>query len=348
MPLTLYRRHTPECAKTLVGLSSKAKRLYKECDCWIWYEGRTSDGVLHPRQTTKQRDWAMATAKIQALDADAKDVKIVGEKLEECITLFLAAIEHEVKPNYHENFALILKRLKEYAANQGKLFIREFDVDFLEDFKIYGLNKRGTKEPMMQTSKTTSVKKLRRFLKEAFRRKWITESLAQQVKSHKSVHVVIKPFEDFEVPLILQASETMKKYDTAYAQDGPRFRLLLELMLETGMRISDAVRFDPAKCIKSKSNPFSKNTFLPMKTGRLKEKKLLTVFISDSLKTAIDQCVWMSPKLPFASLPITGGETDEEINQDDKNTKIMSGLVYNRMQVIAVHIVSDTPSPKQP
>ena len=30
------------------------------------------------------------------------------------------------------------------------------------------------------------------------------------------------------------------------------FRILIELMLETGLRVSDAVKFDPKHCAKSK------------------------------------------------------------------------------------------------
>ena len=32
----------------------------------------------------------------------------------------------------------------------------------------------------------------------------------------------------------------------------PAVPVLIELMLETGMRVSDAVKFNPARCVKSK------------------------------------------------------------------------------------------------
>ena len=54
------------------------------------------------------------------------------------------------------------------------------------------------------------------------------------------------------MPLILEAAENLNGGTTGYAKNGKTFRLLIELMLETGLRVSDAVKFNPAKCQKSK------------------------------------------------------------------------------------------------
>jgi hypothetical protein len=55
-----------------------------------------------------------------------------------------------------------------------------------------------------------------------------------------------QPYKEKEVLLILQAAEDLNGGTTGYAKNGKTFRLLIELMLETGMRVSDAVKFDPS------------------------------------------------------------------------------------------------------
>jgi hypothetical protein len=59
----------------------------------------------------------------------------------------------------------------------------DLTVDLLEQFKVDGLPAK-----MKGTSKSTSVAKLRCFLRAAYRRDWIKESLREKVVSHKAVY----------------------------------------------------------------------------------------------------------------------------------------------------------------
>ena len=111
----------------------------------------------------------------------------------------------------------------------------------LEDFKTYGL------AGLAGTSKGTSIAKLAHFLREAYRRGWITESLVDKMRRHKAVYEQKQPYTDKEVAAILEAAGKLNGGTTGYAKHAATFRLLIELMLETGLRVSDAVKFDPKR-----------------------------------------------------------------------------------------------------
>ena len=71
-------------------------------------------------------------------------------------------------------------------------------MDLLETFKTAGLP-----EDMADTSKATAVAKLRCFLRTAYRRDWIKESLVDKVTSHRAVYEQKEPYSDDEVKKIL-------------------------------------------------------------------------------------------------------------------------------------------------
>ena len=77
------------------------------------------------------------------------------------------------------------------------------------------------------------------------------------------------------------------------------FRLLLELLLQTGMRVSDGVRFEPSKLRKTKMG-FYAYKFLPHKNRNAKKKKFVTIWLKPELQKAIEECEWMSKELPFS------------------------------------------------
>ena len=123
--------------------------------------------------------------------------------------------------------------------------MRNLTVDLLETFKTDGLP-----AGMADTSKGTAVAKLRCFLRTAYRRDWITESLVEKVTAHRTVYEQKEPYSDEEVTKILDAALELNGGTHGYAKYPKTFRLLLELMLETGMRVGDAIRYDPTVAVK--------------------------------------------------------------------------------------------------
>ncbi len=313
MALQIYRRHYIECHVHKLKLPARAKKYYTDCDCKIWLTG-TTDTQRYPRQATGLTDWKAAEAYVKSLVAKSKDVVVHGETIADCVKKFLDAHQENVSERVLGQHRLVLSRLEAFAKTRNKFFMRELPVDLLEDFKTYGLP-----QIKKRTSKSTAVSKLKFFLREAYRRGWTAEALAEKVKSTKAVYEQKLPYKDKQVPLILKEAEKLNGGTTGYATNGKTFRLLLELMLETGMRVGDAIQFDPARCSKSKLLWIYQ--FEPQKQKKNEKAKQAEVFLTRRLKTAIDECKWMSETLPFAYRPLS-------------ETREMTGAVRERMLAI--------------
>jgi len=93
----------------------------------------------------------------------------------------------------------------------------------------------------------------------------------------------------------------------------------LELMLETGMRVGDSIRFDPA--VLAKGEHLWIYAFSMQKRKRTEKPKPMEAYITDRLKTAIDACEWLSPKRPF-------------FYGDSKDPAYLANEVYARMQTL--------------
>ena len=146
-----------------------------DCNCPIWAAGRTSTGEI-PRQSTGTRDLKTAEAILAALISTDKKKQTDGPSLEECIQKYLASYKSELGEKTYGQYKLHLGRLQQYCERRGVYPMRELNVDLLETFKVEGL------PDLADTSKSTVVAKLRCFLREAFRRGWITEPLVDRVR----------------------------------------------------------------------------------------------------------------------------------------------------------------------
>jgi integrase/recombinase XerD len=128
-----------------------------------------------------------------------------------------------------------------------------------------------------------------------------------------------EPYSDEEVKLILDGALELHGGTHGYAKLPKTFRLLLELMLETGMRVGDAIRYDAA--VPYKSGHLWIYTFVPQKKKTIDLPKPQETYLTERLKVAIDQCDWLSPKGPF----LYGAFRNEAYLADE---------VYSRMQTI--------------
>jgi integrase len=293
-------------------LSPKAKRLFMNCDCPIWLYGTTETSML-PRQSTGTRELAVAEALKRTLIADGKDEEIHGPTLSSCIDRYLESRTDELGEKTAAQYRLVLGRLRDYCRDRGIANTSELTVDVLEDFKTDGLVVQAS------GSKSTAVAKLRCFLRAAYRRGWINEPLVEKVTTHHAVFEQKTPYTDEEVTAFLSEAERLSHGTHGYAKHPKTFRLLLELMLETGMRVGDAVRFDPKRL--EKGNHLWIYTYFPMKKRRAQQPKAIESFISDKLKNTIDQCQWLSKQLPFSYGAVS-------------NPSRLANEVYERMQTI--------------
>ena len=271
----LYRRHSPT-ARSTSKISARSKRAchgLRLPDLDVWAHRETA---IVPRQSTGLTDLQAAEAIRAALIATAKSETAHGPTISECIEKYLASRQHELgeKTYGQTNYSSADSRIT--ANAEGVYFIRELNVDLLETFKVDGL------PDLADTSKSTVVAKLRCFLRDAFRRGWISESLVDRVTAHRAVYDQKEPYSDEEVEKILNEALKLNGGTHGYAKHPKTFRLLLELMLETGMRVGDAIRFDPA--LVTKGEHLWIYTYLPQKQKRTEKPKSIEAYLTDRLK----------------------------------------------------------------
>jgi integrase len=298
-PLYLYKFHGDNCTvhKIKPPLPARAKKFFKACDCFVWITGTTAKGEFVPRQSTGLRDWDAAEAYLASLNKKVAAEIVQGDQgitLADGIQKFLDGHEENVKAKAMAHHKLTLDRFKTYAAGQGVTYAKDVTYGLCKDFLTYGL------PGISDNTKTTYRSKLKVFLTEAFvRRKWIKEDIAKMIKNVAAVYEEPEPYTDDEVALILAEAEKLNGGSIGYASKPKTFRLLLDLMLETGLRISDAARYDPSVPFKSKTGLW-KYVYKPKKQPRGKTPKTAVTFLTDRLKLAIDQSDRFSKKFPFA------------------------------------------------
>jgi integrase len=276
----------------------------------------TTDNERYPRQSLGTRDWAVAEAKLRASAASEVDTAVHGPTLTDCTRRYLDAHAANVTTVVLSQYKRLLDRLVEYAHSRNKLFMSDLTADLLEDFKTYALAN------LRSTTRHIAVAKLKVFLRESYRRGWITEALHEKIRSVTAVYEQKKPYTDDEVRRVLDESERLTggNATAGYARQAHTFRLLLELMLETGLRVSDAVRYDPRRCTKSKQ--LWMYSFEPQKQHKRHHARTAEVFLTDRLKRDIDHAGWHSEHYPFAYRPF------------DSSNNTLENNVYRLMQTI--------------
>lgn len=292
--LLLFKRHAPDCDVHKSRIPKKNHRFWFDCQCQIYVTGQTPDGQFVSRQSTGYSDLRKAEAfRDSLLDRyQAKGDAVSGPTVAECIEKHLASHASEVGERTLNQHRLHLERLRQFMTREGVFHIRAVTVDHLETFKTAGLPK-----DLKSTTRATIDAKVRCFLRAAYRRGWIKEAMVEKTTTVRAVYDQEDPYTEKEVEAILNGALDMDGGTHGYARRPATFRLLIELMLETGMRVGDAVSFNPRRLVKGESLWIY--TFMPMKQKRTERPKPTEVFLTDALKKRIDECEWMSEKGPF-------------------------------------------------
>jgi integrase len=312
--LLLYKLHTPKCPVHQSRIPRKNRRFFFDCDCPIYIKGRTPSGDLVPRQSTRFSDLKKAEALRDSLMVQVKGDQTTGPAVSECLEKYLVSREQDLDARTLSQHRLALDRLKRYLEAQGVLYIRNVTVDHLETFKTAGLPK-----DMAGTTRATTDAKIRCFLRAAFRRGWIKEFLVERVTTVRAIYEQKEPYTVEEVEKILAEALNLNGGTHGYAKHPKTFRLLLELMLETGLRVGDAVSFDPASL--DRGDHLWVYTYRPQKQKRTEKPKLLEAYITEEMKRRIYECEWLSKKGPFWY-------------GDGSDPTPLAQAVYERMQAI--------------
>lgn len=308
--LALFKRHN----------CGQADKFFFECPCPIWITGRLPDGQLVPRQSTGHSDKAGAEAiKADLIDRFTKGSEVRGLTIHEALTEYLASLNGELSAAVEDQYRLIIGRLIRFCADRKAHYMPQLTVDLVDSFGSAGFANKAS------TTRAVCMAKVAAFLADAFRRGWIEEPLAVRMKAVRGIYEEKTPYTDEEVKLILDGCASMHagSRGSGYGSQPATFRLLLELMLMTGMRVGDAIRFDPS--ILSRSNNLWMYRFLQQKRAKTKQIKYLDVHITEQLKTNIERATWLSTRLPFK-----WGQF--------KRASYLANEVYLRMQAIGERV----------
>lgn len=317
--VVLYKRHSRTCLISKLDIPGRDKRYQMDCECVVWVTGRTPDGQPIARQSTGQTTCELAervvNAKLARLAATSEPHEDHGFTVAQCIEKFIESRSQAVGERTIGQFRVALGRLQTYLERQGIRYMLDVKADHLESFKTAGLPRE-----MKSTTRSQTDNKIRTFLKAAYRREWTKELLTAKTDAVRAVYEQKDPYDDDEVTAILDEALELDGGTRGYAAKPKTFRLLLELMLETGMRVGDAVLFDPGKLVRSEVSWVY--TFTPQKQKRNERLKTTDAYIPAELKTRIDECDWLSPNGPFMY-----GSTHNAARR-------LGQAVYERMQSI--------------
>ena len=215
--------------------------------------------------------------------------------------------------------AYVLNQLVTFAAERGIVHMHQLDVNFLEKFIVGGF------ADIKLTTRSTYVNKLRSFVGAAQTREWIYKPMIlKQLERVPAVYEEEEPYTDEELKLIWAEAKEMKGGIRGYAKYAETFVLLLDFMLETNLRVGDAVNFDPSRLAVGMSGKLWVYTYEPEKQKIASMKKTVDAYVTDELKRAIEASEWMSPSRPFKYIPM----------RPPSDSSYWASEVYYRMQAI--------------
>jgi len=276
--LNVYRRHRRDCEAgraedSTSGEFAERARGWKRCACVIFVSGTLAGHFRRKRTGATTWDEARAySAAIEAVgnwsgqpapavpapDAPATPARIT---IEEATSIFIANRESaQIASATLRKYRTFIKQLTAYGDSRGYVMIDQFtpaDAD-----RFYAGLKLGPR------TKGTRLGVLRAFFRFAVNRKWMPETpvsadIKPPVGSSKSADKM--PFSDEELDRIRKACDNAHRpmhqrerspghvgceYKNAQgsgAWTGEDLKDLIELMVHTGFRISDATLFDMSR-----------------------------------------------------------------------------------------------------
>jgi integrase len=234
--LHIYRGHEKACPHRKKG------RAYDRCSC-TWQVDGTIDGVRCSMSLgTRNRDVALAMVREIELTGEIATDSAPSEptRLGEACEKFLAdGRARGLSAHTLYKFELLLRRLKAFAEGGNLLFVKNLDVDTLRQFRATW--------PHHGTSANKRLEELRAFCRFCWESGWLTENPARKLKPHNIQSPPREPFTEQEVGQILRSCADRSR--TLY---GRQLQALVHLLVETGLRIGDAIQLRTENVVNGK------------------------------------------------------------------------------------------------
>ncbi|MEO8592273.1 MAG: tyrosine-type recombinase/integrase [Candidatus Solibacter sp.] len=298
--LKIYRRHASYCTRYLAlknkpdtyrPVTKKDEKL-DTCQCPIWCRGYlakeikivkgkqrckrifaaldTSDWIAAEQQVARlyeRGSLPSADSAVQTIDNRAVTVRHAAERY---LQSRRDGSLNPIEPDTYAHYAsLIDQRLIPFCDDKGIVYIRDFEnKDVCSQFtESWRQLRRNTGELLAMTTRKTELERFRTFLRECVENGWMAKNGAEKIrfknqKTAKSGERFGLELEEYEQMMADPGSADLT------AQQNQETRAAAELMRWTGMRISDAHKFNDTEIVLDEKGSGRNAGFIQKKTKR--------------------------------------------------------------------------------
>lgn len=298
--LKIYRRHASYCTRYPPGSqkpdtykpTSKKEQKADSCQCPIWCRGYLAKhtkivrGKLRPKRLFASLDtseWTAAEQEVARLyqRGALPPVPFAGQPLDTSAITVRYAVErylqsrkdgslNPIEPDTYAHYASLLnQRLIPFCDEKGIAYIRDFEnKDLCSQFtESWRQLRRNQGAWLAMTTRRTELERFRTFLRECVENDWLQKSGADRVKfkNHKTAQ------DEERYGLELEEYERMMTAPDAADLseiENRETRAATELMRWTGMRISDAHKFNGNEIVRNQRGDGYNADFIQKKTKR--------------------------------------------------------------------------------
>ena len=199
----------------------------QRCGCPIYKEYRVNGKRF--RRSAKTRNWQLALAKARKEELKGIKPKTESPTIEQATEKYIAdAQARQLREPTLYKLRLLFRQLNEFATQHGLVYISDFTLDNLRQFRGSWTNRN-----VAARVKLGNLKRLFRFCHQS---KWIADNPAELLQPGKTVALSI-------VPITSEEFEKILNHCPKQANEHSRVtsRALVLLMYHTGLRIRDAV-----------------------------------------------------------------------------------------------------------
>jgi integrase/recombinase XerD len=228
--LKLWRRHRKDCKYD--------SRDDMRCACPIFSEWRVNGKRV--RKELGTGDWRVAQTRAQQWEIAGVPASGEPITIESAFDRYLTNLRaRNLKESTIRKHDLMRRQLTDFCKKRGLVFVGQLSFDRLTEFRADW--------KLCPRSAAKALERLRSFLKFCVKCDWLPKNPAQDIDPPKVDDADVLPFSTEEVTKILKACDS-------FNGNGARLKALSNLMLYSGLRISDASTISRAAFVETKGS----------------------------------------------------------------------------------------------
>lgn len=239
--LSIYPRHLAACESKLKakGLDATARRTWKRCGCPLWVIGTDPRGEYH-RRSLNTNNWQTAEDERRRIEAGEVPRIRITDALDHWLAALLGAKRSE--RTVRQVHGAMAASLRTWSADTG--------YTYLDSLTTSVLDKWAESWSYASTTHRARIDLARSFFRFSVSRKWLADNPAIGLIKPVDDQDPTLPFTAAEEELIFSAAERFHErpnFGGLWSEHHETARALLYVLRWTGLRISDAVTFEPRR-----------------------------------------------------------------------------------------------------